>query len=156
MMTSANAPGWLPDPERDHQERYWSGTAWTDRRRPAGMGGTLGLPGHAPDLLRAMSAATEDIEAVEDRLSLLFDRTETDATDPGRSRGAPPSPGRAATVGRDVDTDHDANDDVAFANLDAALAAEEADDPDDAGNGTSKSKRRMFRRRAKGTTSRAG
>ena len=69
-------PGWRPVPERADQERYWSGSDWTDRVRPAGKGrSSLHLPEHVPELQRALAAATADIDAVEDRLSAMFDRT---------------------------------------------------------------------------------
>jgi len=29
--------GWLPDPSGRHQERYWSGTTWTEHVRDAGV-----------------------------------------------------------------------------------------------------------------------
>ena len=76
-MTMGNAPGWQPDPERDDQERYWDGSAWTDRVRPtaAGGAGSLPEPEHVAELHRALSAATADIDAVEARLSTLFERT---------------------------------------------------------------------------------
>ncbi len=168
-----NAPGWLPDPEREDQERYWSGSGWTDRVRPAGKGRSLHLPEHVPDLQRALAAATADIDAVEDRLSNLFDRAEG-APRPGR----PPQPVRPPEPDADeaddeeiIDLyDEDEEDDVAvvdedpiheefsgatdrgaeaadgagaeeddsFAELDAALAAEEPE----------KSKRGVFRRRS--------
>lgn len=154
-----NAPGWLPDPEREDQERYWNGTGWTDRVRPAGKGRSLHLPEHVPDLQRALAAATADIDAVEDRLSNLFDRTEA-APRPS----PPPQPARPSEPDADDDeiidlydedddvavvdeepiheeftgapdlgaeADDDAVDDDAvdeddpFAELDAALAAEE-------------------------------
>jgi hypothetical protein len=70
------AAGWLPDAERADQERYWNGSAWTDRVRPAGRSRATRLPDHVPELQRALAAATADIEAVEERLSSLFERTE--------------------------------------------------------------------------------
>jgi hypothetical protein len=168
-MTMANAPGWLPDPESHDQERYWNGSGWTDRVRPAGMGAPLFEPGHAPDLQRALAAATADIDAVEERLSVLFERTE--AGDGGDDAGAPASAtagGAAPLARRDAGGDY-GDADAAFTELDAALAAEEADQPDepdkrggkakgkgrdkakakDTSEGETKSKRRVFRRRAK-------
>jgi Protein of unknown function (DUF2510) len=146
-MTMADAPGWHADPECDDQERCWDGSGWTERVRPAAMGGSLGVPGHAPDLHRALSAATADIDAVEDRLSLLFDRTKgTDETDRTGASGSPAAP--APTSGR-----VDGVADAAFAELDAALAAEEADEHDQAGKGTAKAKRGLFRRQPKETPS---
>jgi Protein of unknown function (DUF2510) len=87
-----SGPGWLPDPEDEDQERYWSGSAWTDRVRPAGKGRSLHLPEHVPELQRALAAATADIETVEERLSNLFDRTEGR---PAPSAGSAASPGPA-------------------------------------------------------------
>jgi hypothetical protein len=168
-----NAPGWLPDPEREDQERYWNGSAWTDRVRPAGKGRSLHLPEHVPELQRALAAATADIDAVEDRLSNLFDRTEG-APHPSRPSQPPPAerppepsaedeeiidlydeeddaPGveeepvdeqGTGTTDQGPNTeDDDADDDDAdgaFAELDAALAAEEPEEP----------KRGLFRRRS--------
>ena len=168
-----NAPGWLSDPEREGQERYWNGSGWTDRVRPAGKGRSLHLPEHVPDLQRALAAATADIDGVEDRLSNLFDRAEG----AGHSSRPPPvvrTPEPAAAEDEeiidlydeeddaaDVDdegpvheefagrsdqddgidddgTNDDDTDDDAFAELDAALAAEEPE----------KSKRGLFRRRS--------
>jgi hypothetical protein len=151
--TMANAPGWQQDPERDDQERYWSGSVWTDRVRPAGKAGSLHLPEHVPHLHRALSAATADIDAVEDRLATLFERS-----DGARIPGAPPPPPPppptaarpAATVvaddgipdlcGYEDDTDTDDGKDAVFDELDAALAPEEPDEPDPA-------RRTLFRRR---------
>ena len=118
------SPGWLPDPEREDQERYWSGSDWTDRVRPAGKGrSSLHLPEHVPELQRALAAATADIDAVEDRLSTLFDRSDgvkqpTTATD--ASPPPPPSAGQDADdeipglydedEGEDQDADGDGAD----------------------------------------------
>ena len=166
-MTMANAPGWRQDLERDDQERYWSGSAWTDRVRPAGKAGSLHVPEHVPQLHRALSAATADIDAVEDRLSQLFERS-----DAAPAPGSPPPPAArpADTPAADDEIldlygdeddvvdgpDEDVNDgdvppghdthtddgtDATFAELDAALASEEPAVPDPAG-------RMPFRRRA--------
>jgi hypothetical protein len=198
-----NSAGWRPDPERDDQERYWSGAAWTDRVRPAGKSGSLHLPEHVPELQRALSAATADIDAVEDRLATLFHRTDgSDGADrtartshaaatPRAASPPPPASRPPAPTGddgddiielfdeRDVaddeaddddrDDDRDEDDDVgsltipdvfaeptdasddednaAFAELDAALAAEEPDEPEDSASpGPKQSKRGLFRR----------
>jgi hypothetical protein len=74
------APGWRTDPDNEAEERYWDGSAWTDRVRPAGKAIVLHLPEHVPELQRALAAATADIDAVEDRLSTLFDRTDATGT----------------------------------------------------------------------------
>lgn len=71
-----NGPGWLEDPDHEGQERYWNGSDWTDQVRPAIAAGNLHLPEHVPELQRALAAATADIDSVEDRLSILFDRSE--------------------------------------------------------------------------------
>jgi len=89
-----NGPGWLPDPEDGDRERYWNGSDWTDRVRPAGKGRSLHLPEHVPELQRALAAATADIDAVEDRLSTLFDRADSRAT---------PSTTPIPSVGQDTD-----------------------------------------------------
>jgi hypothetical protein len=148
-----DAPGWQQDPEREDQERYWSGSGWTDRVRPAGNAGSPRLPEHVPELHRALAAATADIEVVEDRLSTLFDRAEG-APRPRSSPVTTPPPQRHpdddeiielveeepiheefdASSGQDDDTDENG----AFAELDAALAAEEPEE----------SKRGFFRRRS--------
>lgn len=113
-----NAAGWQPDPEREDQERYWSGSAWTDRVRPAGKARSLHLPEHVPELQRALAAATADIDAVEDRLSNLFDRTEG-KSQAGSVPATPPSskPPPAAATEADPDDDEivdllDESDDV--------------------------------------------
>jgi hypothetical protein len=145
---------------------------------------------HVPQLHRAMSEAAADLDAVEDRLSTLFDRDEGPgdgvvAAPPRRSSSLTGSSDQgviAAGVGFDDRDDifdllevgdddgvvEDAvgseepvvadrmaiigeyEDDIGgeFADLDAELAAEAPDEP--AGKG----KRRMFRRRAKGTAAR--
>jgi hypothetical protein len=66
---------WRPDPEQPGQERFWDGYEWTDQVRPDGSAPPEAhLPEHTPELQRALAAATADIDAVEDRLSSLFDR----------------------------------------------------------------------------------
>jgi hypothetical protein len=176
----ADAPAWKPDPERDDQERYWSGSAWTDRVRPAGKAGSLHVPEHVPHLHRALSAATADIDAVEDRLSVLFERTDG-ARAGGSAASASVSPAASAVSRAEpvVDDDEvldlygdedenevvdegqgathdefagrtdaggasdtDVDEDGAFAELDAALAAEEPDEPEQA-----RPQRKLFRRR---------
>jgi hypothetical protein len=70
------AAGWLPDPEREGVERYWNGSEWTDQVRPAPRPGSFRPPDHLPQLQRALAAATDDIDVVEARLSVLFERAE--------------------------------------------------------------------------------
>jgi hypothetical protein len=149
-----DAPGWLADSVKEGQERYWSGTAWTDRVRPAGRARSLRLPEHVPQLQRALAAATADIDAVEDHLSDLFDRTGgTTAT-----ASVAPAPGPGADdddvdLGLFDEVDEDlveersgpeGDDDGAFAELDAELSAEE---PHDSGEVDEKVRRGLFRRR---------
>jgi hypothetical protein len=164
-----NGPGWLPDPEDGDRERYWNGSDWTDRVRPAGKGRSLHLPEHVPELQRALAAATADIDAVEDRLSTLFDRADSPVTPSttlipsvGQDTDDPDGDDAFAELDRDgiehgdqadqVNTEaihaefadpseQDDGDDDAFAELDAALAAEEAEEPET-------SKRGLFRRRS--------
>jgi hypothetical protein len=177
----ANAAGWEPDSQRDDLERYWDGSAWTDELRPAEN--AVGLdrpPDHVPQLHRALSEAAADLEAVDDRLSTLFERTE----DPGRAQvrlaTVPPVP-----VG-DEGAQNDDGDDILDLFDDGDRAVEESDDgigfvepavgdrraiigeyEDDIGGDFAnldaelaaeepdkpeKGKRRMFGRRDKGTT----
>ena len=73
----ADAAEWGADPERDDQEGSWSRDARTAETGSGWTGAGLDRPpDHAPQLHRAMSEAAADLEAVDDRLSLLFDRTE--------------------------------------------------------------------------------
>jgi uncharacterized protein DUF2510 len=89
-----DAPGWRRDPEHEGQERYWSGSAWTDLVRPAGSPApSTRLPEHVPQLQRALAAATDDIDAVEDLLSSMFKRTN------GNTPGAAPARAAAAQRG---------------------------------------------------------
>ena len=175
----ANGAGWRPDPDPDldgnvdpahpRQERYWDGSLWSDRVRPAGSAGPADRAAdHVPQLHRALSAAVDDLDAVDDQISTLFDRTEGErprprpadaddlielfadddvatgddeaATDECTSDGAP-----AVVDRRDIISEYEELTSGTFADLDAELAAEEPDQP-------TKAKRRMFRRRATGTT----
>ena len=141
-----SGPGWLPDPADGDRERYWNGSDWTDRVRPAGKARTLRLPDHVPELQRALAGATADIDAVEDRLSAMFDRTAAPAEQPA-PRNPPPrvvteDPGRVAAVD---DLSGQGVDDETFVELDAALAAEEAEEVDV--DEHKMPKRGLFRRR---------
>ncbi len=98
-------PGWMPDPDDADQERFWNGSQWTDRVRPATTANSLHLPEHVPELQRALAAATADIDAVEARLSVLFDRS--------GDRAAPPSPpSREVADGLVTDGEVDADTDT--------------------------------------------
>ena len=157
--------GWLPDPDVEGQERFWDGTEWTDQVRPVeeepDFAARVGIPDHVPELQRALAAATADIDDVEARLSTLFDRG---AGKSRRGRGAsePASPGTGAAAaelsiheefggnpstqagGDPIHTNgagsgvFSGDDAEAFAELDAALAAEEPE----------KAERRFFKRRS--------
>ena len=187
----ADAAEWGADPERDDEGGSRGGDAWTAEVGPDWAGADLDRPpDHAPQLHRAMSEAAADLEAVDGRLSMLFDRTD----DPGPGTATRPAPveqnalhpefvadvgtgagtGAAAAADDDIldlfedgevsDPDDDVaiaqpvvtdrmaiigeyEDDIGgdFSALDAELAAEEPDGP-------AEPKRRMFRRRTKGTT----
>jgi hypothetical protein len=110
------------------------------------------VPGHLPELQRALTAATADIDEVEDRLSTLFDRTSgTGRTsfDAGRQRRSLPAPPFAD----DDDDDDDADDSLdlfdeggAFAELDAALATEQPEEAEEPRSGSPQAKRGLFRR----------
>jgi Protein of unknown function (DUF2510) len=148
-----DAAGWRRDPDDPSHERYWDGSGWTSSVRPVAgpLHGTppgahpsapaSAVPGHVPQLHRALAESTEDIDVVEDRLADLFERT-------GRRRPAALPSSVAAP------------DDATFADLDAALAAEQADEGDEPeqpgsapnheqGSSVGRpAKRRLFRRRA--------
>ncbi|MET7381411.1 DUF2510 domain-containing protein [Streptomyces sp. NPDC005526] len=51
-MTQVTPPGWYPDPGQTKDgpatERWWDGTAWTDRTRAAGTAAAWGPPAQAP------------------------------------------------------------------------------------------------------------
>ncbi|MFD7953375.1 DUF2510 domain-containing protein [Streptomyces ardesiacus] len=51
-MTQATPPGWYPDPGQKNDgpatERWWDGTAWTDRVRPAGAAAPEAPPAQPP------------------------------------------------------------------------------------------------------------
>ena len=34
LPDAARSSGWYPDPQRDHAQRYWDGSAWTEHRAP--------------------------------------------------------------------------------------------------------------------------
>jgi len=164
-----DGPGWLSDPEDEAQERYWSGSAWTDRVRPAGRSRSMHLPEHVPELQRALAAATADIDEVEDRLSTLFERTEgapPGATPRQPAAPVPQDPLDADDAFREADAEaaeaqtesgdevdpapiHPefadlSGDDEDLAELDAALAAEEPEEAEETGQ----PRRRLFRRRS--------
>jgi hypothetical protein len=87
--------GWRPDPEQPGQERFWDGYEWTDQVRPDALEVRREqLPEHAPELQRALAAATADIDSVEDRLSALFDRS----GGAGGGRGDEPAGPRSSTT----------------------------------------------------------
>jgi hypothetical protein len=135
--TMANAAGWQSDPEQGDQERDRSGPAWTDCVRPTERGRSSSVPEHGPQLHRALAAATTDIDAVESRLSTLFERSQADP----KPAWSPPPP--VEPIGDDdeiLDRDGADESDATFAELNAALASEEPDEPDPA-------RRTLFRRR---------
>jgi hypothetical protein len=138
--------GWFADPDVEGQERYFDGSEWSPETRPADLDTPLHhLPDHAGELQRALAAATNDIDDVEDRLGNLFDRAEQHGERGGLARKqaeAQAAAGRAdegkalaestEQDGADseeewlVDTASDFDDDDdTLADLDEALASEE-------------------------------
>jgi hypothetical protein len=139
--------GWFADPDVEGQERYFDGSEWSTETRPADLDTPLHhLPDHAGELQRALAAATNDIDDVEDRLGNLFDRAEQHGKRGGLARKqaeAQAAAGRA-DEGKALaeSTEQDAadseeewlvdgagddfdDDDDALADLDEALASEE-------------------------------
>ena len=138
----ANGAGWRPDPdpelddevdpEHSRQERDWDGSLWTDRVRPPGSLGPPddGASDHVPQLHRAMSAAAADLDAVDDRISTLFERAERP-----RPTGPAPRVGEAAPAGSATevrpdhdDADHEDADFIALFEDDALVGATTGDE----------------------------
>ncbi len=69
-MSEAIAAGWYPDPDdRGTSDRYWDGTDWTERTRPAHRpeaapraAATVRAPEAAPQLVPHASAPAETTE----------------------------------------------------------------------------------------------
>jgi hypothetical protein len=122
--------GWFPDPEQEGQERFWDGEAWTDEVRsddPADTG-LDHLPEHVPELQRALAAATADIDSVEDRLSMLFERSEGEAARPRPPRVPRLVPAAALEHEDDDGADVDDDDDLLLQNFDEEPEVFEDDD----------------------------
>jgi hypothetical protein len=153
--------GWFADPDVEGQERYFDGSEWTPETRPTDLGVPVHhLPDHAGELQRALAAATNDIDEVEDRLGSLFDRAQQHGERGGRAAAGKQADDTAARAaegralaeslhqGEDgsssengADPGFDAlddDDDDALADLDEALATEEPE----------KVKKSFFRRRS--------
>jgi hypothetical protein len=158
---SSEDSGWFADPDVEGQERYFDGSDWTPETRPTDLGVPVHhLPDHAGELQRALAAATNDIDEVEDRLGSLFDRAQQHGERGGRAaarKQADETAGRAAegralaeslNQGDDGPSSEngvapgldalDGDDDDALADLDEALATEEPE----------KVKKSFFRRRS--------
>jgi hypothetical protein len=115
----ADAAEWRADPKGDDQEESWDGDAWTDEVQPGGSGADFGRsPDHVPQLHRAMSEAAEDLDAVEDRLSTLFERMEepgpSSTTGPASTQRSTLHPEFAAGAGTTGGGDGAADDDDFF------------------------------------------
>src|SRR5277367_5590806 len=129
----ADAAEWGTDPElepgADDRERSWDGDGdvWTDEVRADEVDfGSVRPPDHVPQLHRAMSEAAEDLDAVEDRLSTLFERTEG----PGQGSAPRPAPVEQSTLHPEfavIDDMTDDGDDEIF-DLFEDGDGEEADD----------------------------
>ena len=97
--------GWRRDRADERYERYWDGAAWTERVRPAEAPvrrARARVPDHVPELHRALASATNDIDAVEDLLSALFERTDAVRAPRAAARtsvtGSPPTARTAPTT----------------------------------------------------------
>ena len=83
----SDVSGWFADPDVEGQERFFDGSEWTTETRSADPDPGVSLhhlPDHAGELQRALAAATDDIDDVEDRLGTLFDRAEQSGERQGR------------------------------------------------------------------------
>ncbi|MFZ0250532.1 MAG: hypothetical protein WAL61_11360, partial [Acidimicrobiales bacterium] len=117
-----DAAGRQPHPDDADRERSWSGADWSDEVRPSASGrstgagvvdrvdrvdgvvgadGAHGEPDHSPQLHRALSAAMSDLDAMDDRISTLFDRSD-DATGTGTVAGAGAGAGARAQASAEV------------------------------------------------------
>jgi hypothetical protein len=86
-------------------------------------------PDHVPQLHRAMSEAADDLEAVEDRLSTLFERTDGTGPDSSRRTASPTGrPGDETGTVPDAGTaDDDDEDDIFDFFEDGAVAVTDLD-----------------------------
>ena len=119
----ADAAQWEADPEREDQQGSWDGDARADEVGPGGLddpGADFDRPpDHVPHLHRAMSEAAADLEAVDNRLSTLFDRTKGPGGPTPRPESAQRStlhaafaPGGGGTTAADEDDVVDVDDDI--------------------------------------------
>ena len=109
MEEGSDGSGWFADPEIEGQERYFDGAEWTSETRPADPDTPLvHLPEHTGELQRALAAATDDIDEVEDRLGTLFDRAAQVGERGGRARRAAEARAQARADGGSDRADADA------------------------------------------------
>ncbi|WP_406156007.1 DUF2510 domain-containing protein [Streptomyces canus] len=60
-MSRTLPPGWYPDPNAPHLERWWDGTAWTDHRRAAEGPGPPRPVGGASGRAKAVALTTSGV-----------------------------------------------------------------------------------------------
>ena len=139
----ADTVGWRPDPGpgrdpyADDRDRSWDEdadggvNAWADDVGLDGLGSDFDRPpDHVPHLHRAMSEAAADLDAVEERLSTLFERTEDPGPDPSR-RTTLPTEGTGAENG--TTAVRAAADDDEILDFFEDAEADEADEADEVG-----------------------
>ncbi|MFG2468013.1 DUF2510 domain-containing protein [Streptomyces canus] len=71
-MSRTLPPGWYPDPNAPHLERWWDGTAWTDHRRAPEGPGPPRSAGGASGRAKAVALTTSGVVLVAAIVSGAF------------------------------------------------------------------------------------
>ena len=80
-MSRTLPPGWYPDPDAPHLERWWDGTAWTDHRRPPEGPGPPRPAGGASGRAKAVALTTSGVVLVAAIISGAFALARHDGDD---------------------------------------------------------------------------
>ncbi|MEV7732673.1 DUF2510 domain-containing protein [Streptomyces sp. NPDC088921] len=80
-MSRTLPPGWYPDPDAPHLERWWDGTAWTDHRRAPEGPGPPRSAGGASGRAKAIALTTSGVVLVAAIVSGAFALARDDGDD---------------------------------------------------------------------------
>lgn len=80
-MSRTLPPGWYPDPNAPHLERWWDGTAWTEHRRPPEGPGPPRPAGGASGRAKAMALTASGVVLVAAIISGAFALARHDGDD---------------------------------------------------------------------------
>ncbi|MCX5260652.1 DUF2510 domain-containing protein [Streptomyces canus] len=80
-MSRTLPPGWYPDPDAPHLERWWDGTAWTDHRRAPEGPGPPRPAGGASGRAKAVALTTSGVVLVAAIVSGAFALARGDGDD---------------------------------------------------------------------------